>query len=479
MSGYKQRLLRRDPMKTLALALLSVAIAFAATITVVTVSIAFPVQKGLPFTEPLELVSQNGVLRVTLTADEKTTEVSGTKVKGRVYNGLFVGPTLRVRPGDRLEITLVNRLRQYTNLHFHGMHVSPVGNSDNIFVMVEPGKTFHYVVKIPTDHPTGAFWYHSHGHPHSEDQVFGGLSGTLIVDGIKDKLPPALRTIRDRVFDLKDLQVRNGAIVASNINSDAPTTRTTNGLVNPRLAIQSGGTQLWRFANIGADIFYRLHLQGHRFHVIAEDGNPVDKVWTADELILPPGKRFEVLVQGGRVGTYELRTLFYNQGTQGDQYPPRRLATLTVRGPAQPAVALPTRLVPFKDLRSVPIAKRRELVFSENDATNQFFINGKQFNMDQVDQRVELGTTEEWVIRNVSQEQHPFHIHVNDFQVISVNGKPYDAHGLQDTVILPAQGKVVIRMSFQDFIGKFVYHCHILAHEDNGMMGVVEVVKVD
>lgn len=447
MSGYKQKL-RCNPLKALALALLSLAIAVAVTTVIVTVSIAFPVQRGLPFTEPPELVSQNGVLRVTLTADEKTTEVSGTKVKGRVYNGLFVGPTLRVQPGDLLEITLVNRLRQYTNLHFHGMHVSPVGNSDNIFVMVEPGKTFHYVVKIPFDHPTGAFWYHSHAHPHSEEQVFGGMSGALIVDGIIDKLPPALRNIRDRVFDFKDLQVRNDAIVASNINSDAPTTRTTNGLVNPQLAIRSGGTQLWRFANIGADIFYRLHLQEHRFHVIAEDGNLVNKVWAADELVLPPGKRFEVLVQGGRVGTYELRTLFYNQGKQGDQYLPRNLATLTVQGPAQPAAALPTRLVPFVDLRTVPIAKRRELVFSENDATNQFFINGKQFNMDRVDQRVELGTTEEWVIRNVSGEQHPFHIHVNDFQVISVNGKPYDAHSLQDTVILPAHGKVVIRMSF-------------------------------
>lgn len=398
MSGYKQRLLRRDPWKALALALLSVAIAFVAMVMVVTMSIAFPVQQGLPFSEPPELVSQNGVLRVTLTADEKTTEVSGTKVKGRVYNGLFAGPTLRVRPGDRLEITLVNRLRQYTNLHFHGMHVSPAGNSDNIFVMVEPGKTFHYVVKIPTDHPSGTFWYHSHGHPHSEEQVFGGLSGALIVAGVVNKLPPALQDIRDRVFDLKDLQVRNGAIVASNIDSDAPTTRTTNGLVNPQLAIWSGETQLWRFANIGADIFYRLYLQGHRFHVIAEDGNSVNRVWAADELVLPPGKRFEVLVQGGQVGTYELRTLFYNQGKQGDQYPPRRLGTLTVRGPVQPAAALPTRLVPFVDLRSVPIAKRRELVFSENDATNQFFINAKQFSMDRVDQRVQLGTTEEWVM---------------------------------------------------------------------------------
>ena len=116
------------------------------------------------------------------------------------------------------------------------------------------------------------------------------------------------------------------------------------------------------------------------------------------------------------------------------------------------------------------------MVFTEDDATNQFFINGKQFDPDRVDVEVKLGTTEEWTLRN-STEQHPFHIHVNDFQVISIDGKPYDADGLQDTVrMLPKQDAVVIRIRFTDFTGKFVFHCHILNHEDNGMMAVVEVV---
>jgi FtsP/CotA-like multicopper oxidase with cupredoxin domain len=121
------------------------------------------------------------------------------------------------------------------------------------------------------------------------------------------------------------------------------------------------------------------------------------------------------------------------------------------------------------------VDRRRHFVFSESDNGNRFFINGKQFSHHRIDVHAKLGDTEEWVIRNVSDELHPFHIHINDFEVISVNGRPYDARSLQDTVPLPVHGKVVIRQRFARFTGEFVYHCHILAHEDHGMMGVIKV----
>jgi suppressor of ftsI len=103
-------------------------------------------------------------------------------------------------------------------------------------------------------------------------------------------------------------------------------------------------------------------------------------------------------------------------------------------------------------------------------------INGKVFDHNRVDQTVNLGNLEEWHIKNIDGDDHTFHIHINDFQVMSVNAQPYEAHGLQDTVILPANGEVVVRIPFEDFVGRFVYHCHILPHEDTGMMGTVEVV---
>ena len=116
------------------------------------------------FPEPSEFVSENGVLRGTLTAEETAVELTGMQVQARVYNGAFVGPTLRVNPGDRIELDLVNNLSEMTNIHVHGLHVSPNGKSDNIFREIMAGETGQVVVDLPADHPSGTFWYHSHVH---------------------------------------------------------------------------------------------------------------------------------------------------------------------------------------------------------------------------------------------------------------------------------------------------------------------------
>ena len=122
------------------------------------------------------------------------------------------------------------------------------------------------------------------------------------------------------------------------------------------------------------------------------------------------------------------------------------------------------------------VAQTREFTFSEDENSNTFFINGKQYDENRVDAAPVLGTIEEWTLTNATSEQHPFHIHINDFKVLSINGVPYQANGEQDTVVLPPGGQAVVRMAFLDFTGKFVFHCHILAHEDGGMMAVVDVV---
>ena len=138
---------------------------------------------------------------------------------------------------------------------------------------------------------------------------------------------------------------------------------------------------------------------------------------------------------------------------------------------------MPTSLAPRAALEESDVVKRRTMVFSEDEKTNVFYINGKSFDANRVDVAPKLGTVEEWTLKNTSEEQHPFHIHVNDFQVISVDGERYDAQGLQDTVPLLPGKDVVIRTRFADFTGKFVFHCHILNHEDAGMMAVVDVVR--
>jgi suppressor of ftsI len=424
------------------------------------------------FVSPPEITSSNGVLNATLTAATATVKVGNRNVLARVYNGLYTPPTLRVRPGDKISLRLVNAGNDPTNLHYHGLDVSPLGRSDNIFIHVGNGQVFGYEVVIPRDHSSGLYWYHSHEHALTESQVGGGMSGGLIIEGILDPFPE-LKNIKERVMLLKDSQIDGNAI--SEKDDPAKSTRTLNGLTNPTIKIRPGETQFWRIGNIGANAYYRLQLEGHKFHQLARDGNRLNQILDLDEIVLPPSSRAEVFVQGAAHGVYALRSLAFNTGPSGDQNPEVALATVISEGPAEQPIRLPTRLPPVDDLRNRAVARKRDIVFTESPGN--FFINGKQFDMSRVDTTVNLGDIEEWTIRNESDEMHTFHIHQLDFQVIEVNGQSAPFDGVQDNVNVPVRGVVKILLPFTDpvIVGKFVYHCHILSHEDKGMMAVIEV----
>ncbi len=302
----------------------------------------FPVTQHLPFAEPPVLTSKDGVLETTFTLKKQNFDVAGTQVQGFAYDGQFIGPTLHVRPGDTVRIQLRNELDEPTNLHSHGVFVSPIGDSDNVLRVMQPSSDNNFVLELPTDLEPGTYWYHSHLHGRTEAQVFAGLAGVFVVDGLAARLPAALQEVPEHVVALKDLQVKDGAIITENIDSNAPTTRTVNGLVDPVLTVRTNQTTMLRLANISADIWYRLQLDGAQFHVIAEDANPVADVWTADELVLPPGKRYDVLVRWPKAGTHVLKTLEYSNGPEGDTYPERQLATITVAGDPVADVAWPT-----------------------------------------------------------------------------------------------------------------------------------------
>ncbi|MEX0992143.1 MAG: multicopper oxidase family protein [Actinomycetota bacterium] len=430
---------------------------------------------GAAFTEPPELESANGVLEATLTVAKRDLEISGSPVVGaQTFTDGFVAPTLVVKPGDTIELDLVNELTEETNLHFHGFHVSPDGESDNIFRHVAPGTTAHYQLEIPPNHENGLFWYHSHAHGISEEQVAAGLSGLIRIGNVEDLLPYQDTGIVSQDLAIRDIQMKGNVIPAADEEMfKGPQVRLINGQLKPKMAMHPGETQLWRIANIGADQFYDLKLDGHRFHVVGEDGNPVARVWETGHLVLPPGKRFEVLVQAGDAGTYALRTVKYQGSTP---MPNVVMATVEISGDAMTAGPIPESVGSFVDLADADIAARRTEVFSF--APGKEFkpqINGKSFDPNVVNVHAKLGTVEEWTLKNTTDEEHPFHIHVNDFQVMSVNGKPYHAAGMQDVVLIPAHGEVVIRMPFDDYAGTFVFHCHILGHEDPGMMAVIEV----
>ncbi|WP_327271172.1 multicopper oxidase family protein [Streptomyces sp. NBC_01224] len=436
------------------------------------------VAQGAPLKEPAQMVSRNGVLRVELVVERRKVEVGGRKLWALTYNGSYMPPTLRIRPGDKVDLSMKNLLNEFTNLHVHGLHVSPSGNSDNIFVHIHPGQTFHYAYQFPNTLRPGTYWYHSHAHSISAPQVAGGMSGVLIVDGLQEYLPAKLRHITEHVVGLKDFQVQGDAVRTQNLHIGASTNRTVNGQLNPTIRIRPGETQLWRLANISANVYYNVRLQGQRFHVIAHDGTPVDRIWTADSLLLAAGARFDVLVQGGPTGRTQLQTLAYDTGPAGNKFPQATLATLVSEGPSAHPEALPTSaFAPVADLSHSAIAARRTLVFSENKDGSKFYINGKRFDPNRVDVRSKLNTVEEWTVRNDSNEEHSFHVHVNKFQLMSINGRPHHGHGLQDTASVPAKGKLVVRTHFRNYTGKTVLHCHILNHEDAGMMAVLEIVQ--
>ena len=456
--------------------------------------------------EPEVRSSSDGLLDTTLEASVMAVQVAGSTAIMAVYDGTIPGPTLRVKPGDLLRINLVNKLGDLpdglsaaspfqctplgehgsdhgttcdTNLHTHGLHVSPSGNSDNPFLRIMAGESFQYEFQIPANHPAGGYHYHPHLHGASHNQVFGGMAGSIIIEGELDRLP-GIEGLTERLLVLQATQFTpdGTSVLAQEDASQKDYLRLVNGQLNPTMTIQPGETQRWRVQNLSPSTTFRLRLDDHQLHQIAKDGNTLNETWTRDTLILGPGERAEILVQGGATGSYALRTVPIATGftTQAGTV----LATLVSTGAATAPQPLPTTLLPFEDLSTLAaeeIDDHRRITFQIkppiNPRTVTAQINSQVFDAERDDQVVRLNTTEEWLIRNASSQWHPFHIHINDYQVVAVNGEPVPVRSAADTTPVPPFGEITMRTRYRDFPGRWVYHCHILLHEDHGMMGTV------
>lgn len=429
-------------------------------------------REGLP-----EYHSVNGVLSATLEAAPTRVAIGDYAFDGATYNGVYGGPVLRAAPGDLLRINLVNHLAEPTNLHFHGMHTSPLNNGDNVFISVAPGESFVYEVRIPENQPPGLYWYHSHLHGNAERQVNQGLSGALIIDGLTRQIP-ALDGITERLFVLKDYA-----------NDDDENSllqdyyhgliRTIDGRSSVDIAMRPGETQLWRFTHQGAKFIAQLAAAGLRLRVIAVDGVAMTRAVPTEVLEIPPASRVEVLAEAGEPGAYELTGVKLMTGVDKNYSINRSLGRITVAGepmaPPLDALAFPPR----PDLSRSAIARTRVIELSQLNDDEHFFLNGKAFDHDRVDIRVPLGDVEEWTVRNKSSDAHMFHLHQTHFQVVETNGAPEPPLALLDNVKVPARGEVKIRVAFTEsqIVGRFVYHCHVLLHEDKGMMGIIEVYR--
>ena len=432
---------------------------------------------AIGLTRPIKSSSSDGLVAASLEAAPSRQAIAGQTVQLLAYNGQLPGPLFELHPGDTFGIQFKNSLAEATNLHFHGLHVSPSGDSDNPLRMVAPGETATYEIQLPNNHAAGTFWYHPHMHGSTAKQVFGGLSGAIIVRGDLDAIPEiaaaaeAVLMLKDFTFDssgrvvvaslMERVQGREGRIV------------TVNGDVSPTLGIQQDGLLRCRAINASSSRYYRLKVEEHPLGLIATDGGALPRVDWRDEVLIVPGQRVEFLLQGNRTpGVYRVLNLPYNRGAMGYLTSTSLLlGQLTYSGRADQAVPPPDSLASVEPL---PLSRLPLRTFQLSQGMMMSFdINGRTFNPNRIDTSVQLNSTEDWELVNNSQMDHPFHIHTNPFQLVGANGIAEPAW--RDVVNVPRFTRQRIRMRFSDFTGTTVYHCHILDHEDLGMMGVLEI----
>jgi suppressor of ftsI len=431
--------------------------------------------------QPSAVRSERGVLYASMTAAPGKLELGEFAVPGLLYNGSYIPPLLRCRLGDTLQIALKNRLpAQPTNLHFHGMSVSPRDNSDNVFIHVHPDEQFEYTVNVPATgrQGPGLFWYHPHAHGFVDKQILGGMSGALVVDG-SEQLFAMLADLPELFLLLKHAEVADDNEIIS-----------VNGQIEPIVEMRPGEVQFWRIGNIGAEMFIKFRVDGVRLYAVATDGHPLSRPRAIGELFLGPGERIDLIARAPESGAYEMRTISFRNQAWREPRLPQKLATVLCAGVPErigsEAVILGQQAQGERwidTVRASPIARRRTLVYSRTADRRVFMIDGKTMDDDRIDQVVRLGDTEEWTVINTDQQYHNFHIHQTAFLVTEINGVPQAEDSLHDTFsMLPATAdgpstlKVVIPFTDPVIVGKFVYHCHAADHEDKGMMGVIEVV---
>jgi suppressor of ftsI len=481
------------------------AIAIIVTGVVCTLGMTAPTSDLL--STPPELHAKHHTLSLTLRA------AVGSDGKNSFYfDGQPNAPTLRLSPGDELKITYINDLptkaqetcaimpcMDMTNLHFHGLTVSPDAPQDDVLdMMAAPGQTLHYTVQIPKGHPPGLYWYHTHPHGESHRQALDGMSGALVIEGIESYyrslagLPERVMVVRGRSIkhDPQSADLKHRVDLSSNVcgaESEPPDeVFTLNGSVRPQIEIAPGERQFWRLVNASADRYLDLQLEDQTFEIVAMDGIPIaqhdpnHRTRSADHVLLPPAGRLEAIVTGPAAGApRRLLSRCVDTGPAGDPNPQMVLADIVPRPASRstPKVLASTRKPDLKtlDLAAEEKAPPRFVVTFTEDKKG-FYINGEKFAPDAAPMvRAKIGTLQHWRVVNASSELHPMHIHQVHFLAYAENNKAIDDPIWLDTVNVPYGGSVDVIMDFTDPVikGMSVFHCHLLNHEDKGMMAKI------
>jgi FtsP/CotA-like multicopper oxidase with cupredoxin domain len=424
-----------------------------------------------------------GEVEVTLTAaPARLRLVPGQETDVWAYNGRTPGPTLELKEGDRVTIRFRNELPEETTVHWHGLRL-PFAADGSPFHPVAPGEEYVYSFTVPAG-SAGTYWYHPHPHHRTAWQVGMGLYGAIIIRSPDDPLPPSiperLLILADNRF-LPDGSLDFPAAGTEQARIDERNGREgdvlfVNGQILPRVPIRSGETQRWRVINASGARIYRLAIPGHSFVHVGSDGGLFERPVEVEEILLANGERAELLVQGtGDPGSQVLlRALPYDRYLTLTRPPdwaePRDLLILQyAASSAEERVAIPDRLRPVPPLDTAAVTATRVMRMSQGR------INSRVMDMARVDVTAPLGATEIWEVENLVGMDHPFHLHGFQFQVLDRNGEPEPYRSWKDTVNVPGRERVRFIVRYEDHPGKWMFHCHILDHEDQGMMGVLEV----
>ncbi|MGA2257748.1 MAG: redoxin domain-containing protein [Thermoguttaceae bacterium] len=501
-----------------------------------------------PWRTPAEFKSYGGVIRISLTAQVcehnlvLPDEASTTRISTPAYNGDLVGPTIDVRPGDTLKIDLTNRLSipvcnpapsprglasadaghegepagphgfDVTNLHLHGLHVSPKDRQDNVFVEIPSGGCFPYEVYLPKNHVGGTFWYHAHKHGSVAYQLSGGMAGALIVRGALDELLTRKSSAIQRLFVLQQYQLeqeKDGTLRACpeviypslSVGTANPGTvplYLVNGQIQPHFAVKPGAVEHWRFIHAGitetispqvvkfaaADTAFE-HPLPVTLKEVAIDGIPRPRITDYDKkpYAMYPGYRWDVVFVAPDTPGQDYYLInaptSARQSLRGVEQPAKYLAKITVeQAPAEhhdlPTDAELAACIPrdFRPIGDDEIGNRKCAVnFKGLPPAFPFGMDGQPFDPLRIDRVARLDTADEWTL-SISRA-HVFHVHVNPFEQIVKNAQgEIEDRIWRDTLAGPDAPPLTrtIRIRYQDFTGDTVLHCHRLEHEDEGMM---------
>jgi FtsP/CotA-like multicopper oxidase with cupredoxin domain len=415
------------------------------------------------------------------------------------------------------------------NIHFHGTNTSPTCHSDEVIhTLVNSGETFTYTLKIPADEPPGLYWYHPHVHGISEAALLGGASGAIEVEGIANFQPP-VKSLPQRYLIIRDQLTTNAQVVNGPPLPAWDVSLNYVPVLYPSykpaiIKMVAGRREFWRVVNASAGTIIDLQLlyggKPQPMQIVALDGVPLgsqDKpqhatTETKTDILLPPAARAEFIVTSPVAAGHDamLVTRAVNTGPVGDLDPARPLARIKTSGafgelpptPTQESAPNPQR---FEGLVDAKVTATRKIYFSEliipgtngvgrlrrdDDGSARFYItvDGQRPEVFSPDNPPAIttrqGSVEDWTIENRSGEVHAFHIHQIHFLLLAVNGVPvpkaeqqfYDTYPI-DFWKKGSYPSITVRMDFRGpVVGDFVYHCHILEHEDGGMMAIIRVL---